>query len=172
MRFVFSLLAIAGCAGCATPETIPLSDEAQIARLRQAAAPLPAPVAPALKREEIQQVEREIFVWLLQRPLGDDQDYSAVFLQADERMTAGLMKQFPAHIPPIKQLWHLQTRLNQSPLDKDTGQPAVILSADVLDPEEGVVQAVGKWFGGAAAAGFHTFELRQHDGDWRIESVK
>jgi hypothetical protein len=171
MKNILPLLAVALLVGCATQETIPLNDEAQIARLELGAAPAP-PVKAGLQPEDLEKIEREIFTWLLQRPLGDDSAYSAIFLQADEAATASLMKQFPANVPPVKQLWHLETRPGQSPLDKDTGRPAIILSVDALEPENGVVMAVGKWFAGTAAAGFHTFELKKSEGGWRIQTVK
>ena len=166
-----ALSAVALLAGCATQETIHLNDEAQIARLEQSAAP-PPPARRGLEKAEVRQIEAEIFTWLLQRPIGDDGAYSAVFLKTDEATTAALMKQFPAHVPPLKPLWHLEARPGQSPLDKDTDRPAVILSVDALEPENGVVAAVGKWFAGEAATGFHTFELKQREGGWRIETVK
>ena len=170
-KIIPALLAVALLTGCATPETIPLNDEAQIVRLEQSVAPVP-PVKTGLEKAEVRQIEKEVFTWLLQRPIGDDGVYSAVFLKTDETTTAALMKQFPAHVPLLKQLWHLEIRPGQSPLDKDTGRPAVILSVDTLEPENGVVAAVGKWFAGEAATGFHTFELKQRGDGWRIETVK
>jgi hypothetical protein len=69
-------------------------------------------------------------------------------------------------------MWHLEIRSGQSPLDLDTGRPAIILSVDALDPERGVVEAVGKWSAGDAVTGFHTFEMKPKDGGWRIDAVK
>ena len=157
--------------GCAAPETIPLNDEAEIARLEQHAAP-PSPVRTGLDKAEVRQIETEIFTWLLQRPIGEDGAYSAAFLKTDEATAAALMMRFPPHVPPLKPIWHLETRPGQSPLDKDTGRAAVILSVETLDPDHGVVQAVGKWFAGDAATGFHTFALKQTEAGWRIQNVK
>lgn len=48
----------------------------------------------------------------------------------------------------------------------------MILSVDTLDPEDGTVEAVGRWFAGDAVTGFYTFELKKIGGKWRIQSVK
>jgi len=170
-KFFPILLAVALLAGCAAHETIPLSDEGQSIRLEQNAVP-PPPASTGLDKAEERQIEKEIFTWLLQRPIGDDNAYSAVFLKTDEAATTALMKLFPAHVPPLKQLWHLGIRPGQSPVDQDTGRPAVLLSVETLEPENGVVEAAGKWFAGDAAAGFHTFELKKNGIAWRIQSVK
>ena len=169
--YLLSLLFVLLIAGCVTQDAILLNDEPQIARLKQSSAP-PLPSKPRLAQSEVRQIEMEVFTWLLQRPIGDGM-CSAVFLNTDEATAAALIKKVPAHVPPLKQLWHLETRPGQSPIDKDTGLAAVILSVDTLDQETaGIVVAVGKWFAGEASAGFHTFELK-NDGDaWRIESVK
>ena len=171
-NFVYlpTLLAVLLLAGCAAPAPILLNDEAQIARLKQSPAMLPP--KPRLSPSEVRQIEMEVFAWLLQRPIGDGL-CSAVFLNTDEATTAALMKKIPAHVPPLKSLWHLETRTGQSPIDKDTGRAAVILSVDTLDQETtGTVVAVGKWFAGEATADFHTFELKKNGEDWRIETVK
>jgi hypothetical protein len=169
--FLPALLSISLLAGCSTQEKILLTDDASVGRLEQSAAPA-APVKLGLQPAEIQKIAREIFIRLLASPIGNDSSYSSVFLQADETVTAALMKQFPNRVPPIKQLWHLETRPGQSPLDKDTGRAAIILSVEVMDPENGVVVAIGKWFAGDAAAGFHTFEFKKNGDDWQILSVK
>ena len=164
-------MAVVLMAGCASPEVISFNDEASIARLKQTEPPVPL-VKPGLPPAERRKIEREVFIWLLASPVGSDSRYSAVFLKADETGTSSLMKQFPSHVPPIKQLWHLETRLGQSPLDKDTGRKAILLSVDVMEPENGTVVAIGKWFAGDAAAGFHTFELKQNGNQWQIRTAK
>lgn len=171
--FLPPLMALVLIAGCASPEKIPFNDEAEIARLRQSEPPV-SPVKKGLPPAEREKIEREVLIWLLANPVGSDRAYSAVFLQADEAGTAALIKQFPNHVPPIKQLWHLVTRPGQSPLDKDTSRKALILSVDVLEPENGsgTVMALGRWFAGDAAAGFHTFELKPNGNQWQILTVK
>ena len=169
--FLPPLMAVVLMAGCASPEVISFNDEASIARLKQTEPPVPL-VKPGLPPAELIKIEREVFIWLLASPVGTDSSYSSIFLQADEAGTSSLMKQFPSHVPPIKQLWHLETRPRQSPLDKDTNRKALILSVDVLVPENGTVVAIGKWFAGDAAAGFHTFELKRNGNQWQIQTAK
>ena len=93
-------------------------------------------------------------------------------LQAEEAETAALMKLYPAHVPPIKPLQRVELRPGKSPLDRETGRPAMILSVDALDPEGDTVEAIGKWFAGDAVTGFYTFTLRKSGDEWHIESVK
>ena len=168
---LFALIVLTLLTGCATPENIPLSDDGAVSALQKKDIIAP-PVKPNLSDSERQEVEIEVFSWLLDRPIGDDPVYSAIFLQVDPPTTTILMRQFPAHQPPLKPLWHISVRPGQSPLDKDTGQPAVILSVDMLDPENGTLVAVGKWSAGDAASGFHTFTLHRSEAGWRIQSVK
>jgi hypothetical protein len=61
---------------------------------------------------------------------------------------------------------------NRTPIDKDTGRPAMILSVDALDPVDDTVEAVGKWYAGGAVSGFYTFVLEKNGGDWVIESSR
>ena len=166
-----ALLAVALLDGCTTPETILLTDDVSLTRREQTGSPA-VPAKEVLSPADLGKIEREVFLRLLASPVGKDSGYSAIFLQADEATTTSLIKRFSARVPPIKQLWHLETRPGQSPLDKDTGRAAVILSVDTLEPENGRVMAFGRWFAGEAAAGFHTFELIKTGDDWRIESEK
>lgn len=133
------------------------------------APPEPEPMGSSkLAKAEIAQIEAAIFENLLQRHLGDDGAYSAIFLHASQTTTAGLMKQFPHHAPPIKQLWHLELRGTQSPLDRDTQLPALVLSVETLEPENNLVQAIGRWNGGEAVKGFDTFNLEKSGGVWTV----
>ena len=169
--FLLSLTAFLLVTGCASQVTIPLNDEAQIVQLMRSETSVLS-VKKRLQPAELVIIEREIFVWLLTHVVDNDSRYSAVFLQTDEAATVSLLKQFPNHIPSIKQLWHLETRPGQSPLDKDTSRPAILLSTDVMEPENGTIDALGKWFAGDAEAGFRTFELGKNGGKWKIQSVK
>ncbi len=169
--FISSAVAVLWLAGCAAREQISLNDEALIAHRKSAELSV-SPIKPGLSPAEIIKIEHEVFIWLLSNLAGSNNTYSAVFLQADEAETSSFIKQFPNHTPPIKQLWHLDTRLGQSPLDKDTNRKALILSVDVSEPENGFVNALGRWFAGNAVAGFHTFEIKQTGGQWQIQTVK
>jgi hypothetical protein len=83
-----------------------------------------------------------------------------------------VIKQYPHHIPPVKTSDRAQLLPNRTPVDKDTGRPAMILSVDALDPEGATVLAVGRWYAGGAVTGFYTFALKKDGEDWVIESVK
>ena len=164
-----SLLALL-LAGCASyRETIDLSDN-NTPFADPAAAVVPK--EPGLKKSELDQIEVAVFSDLLSRHFGDDAHFSAVFITAEESRTPTLAKQFPQHLPPLKSWWHLDQRPGMSPLDRDTGQAAIVLSADVADPENGIVIALGKWFAGPSVSGFYTFALKKEGGIWAIQSVK
>ncbi|MGD0746052.1 MAG: hypothetical protein ABSA45_12940, partial [Verrucomicrobiota bacterium] len=79
---------------------------------------------------------------------------------------------FPNHIPPIKAGYRAELRPGRTPVDKDTGRPAMILSVDVLEPEGDTVAAIGRWHAGDAVTGFYTFKLRKNGAEWIIENVK
>ncbi len=166
---VFSLLLLL-FAGCASyKETIefsdnyhPLLENAVVSRAKE----------PGLTQSELDQIEVEVFSYLLSRHFGDDEHFSAVFIESKESRTDTLAKKFPQHTPPLKPWWHLDQRPGLSPLDRDTGRAAIVLSADVADPDDGIVVAFGKWSAGVSASGFYTFALKKPGGIWVIQSVK
>ena len=157
-------------AGCAShQESIELNDRFKAAPENQAVVVLKE---PGLTKSELMQIEMEVFSFLLSRHFGEDEQCSAIFIAAEESRTEALVKKFPRHVPPLKAWWHLDQQPGQSPRDLDTGRPAMVLSADVADPEDGVVTAIGKWFAGDAMSGQCTFQLKK-DGDiWVIRSMK
>jgi len=135
--------------------------------------PEPPPnIKPGLTREELTQVESAVFSELLQRQLEIEGDYSAIFLQTSEEQTTLLQSKFPRHQPCIKQLWHADIRLGYSPRDKDTGRNALILSVETMDPEDGTVIAMGRWSGGNAVLGFHSYKLNKKGSDWVVISAQ
>jgi hypothetical protein len=170
-RIIFLVLLAWLATGCAAnKERIVFSDERSQAQERSAAA-VPAP-PEKLAKQDLLQVEVAIYSYLLQRHFWDDGEYSAIFLQGDDAEVAALIKKFPDHVPPIKPDYRAELRPGRTPLDKETGKPAMILSVDALDPESGTVQAIGKWYAGDAVTGFYRFDLKKHGEDWEIESVK
>jgi hypothetical protein len=173
IHFISTLLLTLAVAGCATErdKIVLISDDNLPKHIKNDLPPV-APAKKTLEQQDQIKIDLEIFGWLLQRHFGDDGAYSAVFLRAEEAETAVLMKNYPAHVPPIKPLQRVELRPGKSPLDRDTGQPAMILSVDALDPEDDTVEAIGKWFAGDAVTGFYTFTLKKSDEEWHIESVK
>jgi hypothetical protein len=165
-NFAWLCLLVGANGGCINySEKIVFPSEALLAPLP----PDPPPIGSSkLAKAEVAQIETAIFENLLARHLGDDGTYSAVFLHASQATTEALMEKFPHHQPPIKQLWHLEMRGTQSPLDRDTERPALVLSVETLEPENNLVQAIGRWNGGEAVKGFCTFDLGKIDRVWIV----
>ena len=167
-KSLFIFLSASLLAGCGTDkEPLRFSDE----HLQRPADPITGVAADPkkLNKQDLFKIELAIFADLLQRHFWDDGGYSAVFVQGSEDEVAALIKEFPKHIPPIKTSDRVQLLPNRTPVDKDTGKPAMILSVDTLDPEGDTVQAIGKWYAGGAVAGFYTFTLKKSGGEWVIE---
>lgn len=163
---LFALLT-AGCAS--NDETIYFTSAVKI----PAAATQPAPALIGLSKEDEQRVDLVVFGYLLDRHLWDDGNCSALFVQADDMVVDALIRKYPTHIPPIKQSSHLDLRSNQSPLDKDTGKPVMILGADVGDPKpDGTVDVTGRWYAGGTVQGSLAFSMRKTGDAWTIASVK
>lgn len=163
--FYITMLTLMGfCHGCANySEKIVFASE-QGAQLTSVTPVLP----PSLSDAERAQVEAEVFRRLLAGHFGDDGDYSAIFLQADETLTARLMKEFPKHQPPIKQLWHSDIHPDSTPQDKDTGRAAMIFSVETTDPENDSVTAIGRWYAGDAVKGFYSYNFKRTDAGWEL----
>jgi len=118
-------------------------------------------------------IEQLLFSYLLERHFWDLADYSAVFIQTDEAQINAMIKKYPAHLPPIKQSTHADVQPHRTPLDKDTNKPAMILSAEVNEPNaDDSVDAIGRWYAGDAVTGFRAFHLKKVANDWQITEVK
>jgi hypothetical protein len=158
--------------GCASHQAkIRFSDDAEIrAETAQAAAQSArAGIDPATQLA----VEQLVYGYLLEQHSGDMAGYSAVFLQADDAQVAAMMKKYPNHNPPIKPGSRALIRSRNVALDKDTKKPAMILSVEINDPnDDGSVDAIGRWYAGNAATGFHTFHLAKVGDHWQIADVK
>jgi len=156
-------------AGCQSDKTeIVFSDSATLPKLHE------NPIAPAkvasLPKEDEAKIEIQVFSNLLTRHFWEDGDYTAIFLRADDAEVARLQKQFPERKPPIKESYRVDLQPNQSPRDKDTGKPAMILSVDLDEPAaDGSVTAIGKWYAGGAVTGFYSYQLRKSGDDWVIQ---
>ncbi|HEY5344888.1 MAG TPA: hypothetical protein VIK62_00930 [Verrucomicrobiae bacterium] len=171
VKFILSgaVLGVGLLAGCGTDEPIYFASAAKMpAEMAEAAV-----MAKGLTKADEHQIDMVVFSYLLERHLGEGGNYTALFVQADDVVVAALMKKYPSHNPSIKQSFHIDLRSNQSPLDKDTGKPVMILGTDVSDPNvDGSVDVVGRWYAGGAVRGFYTFNLKKTGDDWTIASVK
>jgi len=167
----FGLLFATGCASHSDKDRIVFSDETEVH-----AAASSGTAQPAQKRLETAdelQIEQLIFGYLLERHFWDLADYSAVFLQTDDAQVKAMIKKYPDHLPPIKPSFHALIRSHRTPVDKDTNKPAMILSADVNEPNaDDTVDALGRWYAGDAVTGFRAFSLKKVNGDWQILDVK
>jgi hypothetical protein len=155
--------------GCQSDKTvIPFSDEASVPRLDTNSVALPR--ASGLPKEDEAKIEIQVFSNLLTKHFWEDGDYTAIFLRADDAEVAALQKQFPDRKPPIKESYRVDLKPNQSPRDKDTGMPAMILSVDMDEPAaDGTVTAIGKWYAGGAVTGFYSYQLKKIGDDWVIQ---
>ena len=157
-------------AGCATDgEDIKFAGEKNLPPL---ATNSPATVLlknNSLPVAEEQKIQAAVFSSLLTRHFWDDAGFTAVFLQADDEVVAALQKKFSDRQPPIKETSRISLLPGFPPRDKDTALAAIILSADVNDPEpDGSVNVVGKWDAGGAVTGFYSYRLLKTGDDWTI----
>ena len=168
---LFAVLSACLLAGCRTDsEVIRFSSEPTPPSETAADAEGKAP--RKLSKLDFFEIKQVVYDYLLQRHFWDDNEYSAVFLEGDDDEVAALIKKFPGHIPPIKISRRAELFPNRTPIDKDTGRPAIVFSVDALDPVEGRVEAVGKWYAGGAVSGFYIFTLQKKGSDWVRLSVK
>ena len=164
---VFPLLLAAGCASNDEPVVfysapkIPSFASGATAQIK------------SLSKDDEMKIQTVVYDYLMGRHFWEGGDYSAIFLQADDRVVDAFIKKYPDHVPPIKPGSRIDLRLNQSPLDKDTGKPVMILSADVGELNaDGSVDVIGRWYAGGAVKGSYTFLMKKTEADWTIASVK
>ena len=167
-----TICCLALATGCAShKDKIVFTDDADI-RAAMASATTP-PAQPRLEKADELKIELVVFGYLLDRHFWDLADYSAVFLQADDAQVKAMIKKYPDHVPPIKLSYHSNVQPHKTPLDADTNKPAMILSADVNEPNaDGSVDAIGRWYAGDAVTGFRAFHLQKVNDDWQIIEVQ
>ncbi len=169
IHFGFAALGLCLAAGCASNKNkIVFTDDGSMPRLATNA--LAPPTVKGLEKSDVVKIELQVFGALLTRHFWDDGNYTAIFLQADEAEVKAMQEKFPGRVPPIKAGHRADVRLNRTPLDKDTGKSAMMLSVDVSEPDaDGAVPAIGKWFAGGAVTGFYSFVLKKSGEDWEIQ---
>jgi hypothetical protein len=170
---ILALLLAMLAAGCSTgSDGIEFISDAGMKPIASSVAKPISATAPKLTQDDSIKIQAAIYGYLLNRHFLDGGEYSAVFVKGDDTEVAALIKQFPNHVPPIKPSDQADLRPNQTPLDRQTGKPAMILSVDIMEPTDDTVQAIGRWYAGTAVAGFYTFTLQKTDGGWAIVSTK
>ena len=133
--------------------------------------PVPAPL-PRVEDSEQFKIEKTVYGYLLGVDYIPRRKYSAIFLKGTDAEVKLLMQEFPNHRPPIKPSSEAELRPHATPIDKATGEPAVILSATASEPEGNTAQAVGGYYAGVLFKENYFFKLRKTAGTWTIESVK
>ena len=134
--------------------------------------PAESSVSRKLESRDDFKIEKAVYGYLLEKQPWDNGEYTAIFLEGNSDRVAAMIRRFPNHVPPVKPSSRAQLRPNETPLDKDTGKPAVILSAKAMDPTNDVSEAIGTWYAGEAASGLCAFVLMKVDGEWTIQSAK
>ena len=117
-------------------------------------------------------IQTAVYRYLLGLSFWKTQEYSAVFLQGTNREVRAQLRQFPNHIPKIKPSSQADLRPHSTPIDKETGKPAVILTASGSEPEGEVTEAVGSYYAGAMIRSMYFFTLKKVNGQWAIQTVK
>jgi hypothetical protein len=117
-------------------------------------------------------IEMAVYGYMLEKHPWDSGEYTAIFLEGSDDRVAALNGKYPHHVPPIKPGDRMQRIPNQAPIDKDTGKPALILSAKAVGPTNGVSEALGTWYAGEAVSGLYAFVLMNVDGVWTIQSAQ
>jgi hypothetical protein len=157
-------------AGCATDKTpIVFLSQPQIPQYMTA----DAAVAKGISKDDEQKIDVLVFTYMLNKHPWNDGDYAAIFLQADDSVVDAMIYKFPKRNPPIKRGDRLDLHSAQTPVDRDTGLPVLILGVDVQDPgADGSVVASGRWYAGSDVKGYFTFTLKKAGDDWTMLSVK
>lgn len=158
--------------GCVSHEKIPFSDEPTVSSQVGAESLPPTKPVPKLAPADQLLVDAVVYDYLLQRDFWSSGEYTAVFLQGDDSEVAAIQSSHPGHKPPIKESNRALLQPNRTPIDKDTGKPAMILSVETADPVDDTVVAIGRWYAGGAMTGYYTFNLKKTGAAWTIDSVK
>ena len=125
-----------------------------------------------LEEKDPFKIKEVVYGYLLQRDFWAEGAFSAVFVKENVRETDALIQKFPNHAPRIKPSDRLRLSPGSSPIDQETGRPAMVLEAIVSEPVGDSAEAVGAYFAGPAVSGKYVFELKRLDDQWRIESAQ
>jgi len=117
-------------------------------------------------------IEQAVYGYLLEQDFWAHRPYSAVFVKGSDREVAALIRRFPNHQPKIKPSYLAELHPNVTPIDRETGQPAIIFAATADEPTGDSARAIGTYYGGSMLKGMLNFELSRKEGRWHIDSAK
>lgn len=117
-------------------------------------------------------IKELVYAYLLQMDFWSESPFSAIFLKGSDAELAALVRRFPNHTPRLKPMDRLRLYPARSPIDKETGKPAVLLAAVVSEPSKDGAEAIGTYYAGPMVSGKYVFKLKKVDDRWRIEDVR
>jgi hypothetical protein len=119
--------------------------------------------ASAEERDKFE-IETAIYRHLFGMRFWKQRDYSATFLGGSDEKVNRLVHEFPHQVPKIKPSYLAELRTPSTPIDKQTGKPALILTVTVSEPEGDLAGAVGKYYARALIQGKFCFSQRKKEG--------
>jgi hypothetical protein len=128
--------------------------------------------SPRSQEKDESKIEEAVYSYLLEKDCWNSGEYTAVFLKARDTEVAALVRKFPNHVPTLKTSDRVRMYEASSPMDKETGRPAIVLAAIASEPEGDHAQALGTYFAGPMVSGKYVFQLTKMNGTWAIESVR
>jgi hypothetical protein len=117
-------------------------------------------------------IEAAVYRHLFSLGFWKQRAYSATLMPGSDGDVRRLMREFPTQVPKIKPSSVAELLPHSTPIDKETGKPAVILAATVSEPEGDLAVAIGSYYAGAMIRSKFCFWLRKSEGQWAIETVK
>jgi len=163
----------------------PPAAPAEAAPARSPAAPVEPPVKiseapartavapPAFEAGDDFKIEAAVYHYLLEKhPWDEGGPCAAIFLQGKDERAQALIQMLPRQAVPLKPGNQADLRSKKTPIDPETGKPAVLLGAHAIGPTNGVSEAIGTWYRSPDVTGVYAFVLVKTEGQWRVQSVK
>jgi hypothetical protein len=117
-------------------------------------------------------IEVAVYRYLFGLGFWKQRAYSATLMPGTDEEVRRLMRELPNQVPKIKPSSVAELLPHSTPIDKETGKPAVILAATASEPDGARATAIGSYYAGAMIRGKFWFWLRKSEGQWAIETVK
>ena len=124
-----------------------------------------------IESSDVFKIEVAVYGYLLRKTFWAESQFSAIFLKGNDAEVDAVTRQFPNHVPPIKTSDRVQLSTGRSPIDKDTGKPAMLLAAIASEPAADQAEALGTTYAGPSVTTTYFFQLKKTLGSWAIASV-